>query len=304
MMRSDTEQSYVERIQQVLVHIQGHLDDALSLDELAAVACFSPFHFHRIFRGMVGEGVMEHIRRLRLERAAHRLKFSDKSVTRIAFEAGYETHEAFTRAFRAMFDASPSEFREVHSVLPLKQAVSGINYSSDGTVAQFKPIKKGASKMDVRIEEVKPMRVAFVRHVGPYSEAGQAWQKLMQWAGSKGVLFSGPTMLGVVHDDPSITPAARIRYDACLVMSQSFEAVGEIGEQTISGGTYAVTTHRGPYEKLSETYDRFYGEWLPASGREPKAAPGFEIYRNSPYDTLPESLVTDLYMPLAPRQAT
>src|SRR5580704_17212537 len=107
-MRTETEQSYKQRILRVLIHIQNHLDEAMSLEDLAGIAHFSPFHFHRIFRGMVGESVKEHIRRLRLERAAHRLKFTDLPVTRIAFEAGYETHEAFTRAFGSMFGLAPS----------------------------------------------------------------------------------------------------------------------------------------------------------------------------------------------------
>src|SRR5688572_4447608 len=117
-MRSRTEQAYKERLLRVLVYIQQHLDEAIELDDLARVAHFSPYHFHRLFRGMVGESVMEHIRRLRLERAAHRLKLSDQPVTQIAFDAGYETHEAFTRAFRAMFDESPSQFRKTHQALP------------------------------------------------------------------------------------------------------------------------------------------------------------------------------------------
>ena len=98
------------------MHIQHHLDEAVSLDELAALAHFSPYHFHRIFRGMVGESVMEHVRRLRLERAAHRLKFSDEPITRIAFEAGYETHEAFTRAFGG-------DVREVTVAIPRETSV-------------------------------------------------------------------------------------------------------------------------------------------------------------------------------------
>src|SRR5438552_3450011 len=113
-MKSRTEETYKERVLRVLLYIQQHLDETIELDELARVAHFSPYHFHRLFRGMVGESVMEHVRRLRLERAAHRLKFTDQPVTRIAFEAGYETHEAFSRAFRATFEQSPSQFRESH----------------------------------------------------------------------------------------------------------------------------------------------------------------------------------------------
>ena len=102
--QTDTQRDYAERILKVLVHIQNHLDDPLDLDRLAALAFFSPFHFHRVFRGMVGEPVREHVRRLRLERAAHQLKIGDQSVTQIAFDAGYDTHEAFTRAFKKVGD--------------------------------------------------------------------------------------------------------------------------------------------------------------------------------------------------------
>ncbi len=113
-MRVETELSYSERILKVLVHIQQHLDDEIPLEELARVAHFSAYHFHRIFKGIVGESVKEHIRRLRLERAAFRLIRTDQPVTTVAFDAGYEAHEAFTRAFRTMFNTSPSGFRKQH----------------------------------------------------------------------------------------------------------------------------------------------------------------------------------------------
>lgn len=95
-MKLVTLHDYKRRLLQVLVHIQQNLDGPLGLDELAAIACFSPFHFHRIFRGMVGESLKEHIRRLRLERAASQLKVGKQPVTQIALDAGYSSHEAFT----------------------------------------------------------------------------------------------------------------------------------------------------------------------------------------------------------------
>jgi AraC family transcriptional regulator len=75
----------------------------------------------------------------------------------------------------------------------------------------------------------------------------------------------------------------------------------DIGVQTIAGGEYAVTTHFGPYSKLTESYTKLLGQWLPGSGRELRSAPCFEVYLNSPEGTDPEDLITDLYAPLAPR---
>ena len=118
-MRTVTLQDYKRRMLRVLVHIQQHLDEPLALEDLAVLACFSPYHFHRVFKGMVGETLMEHIRRLRLERAASQLILSQKPVTDIAFDAGYESHEAFTRSFHALFGRSPSQ-------VPLRQAPSAL----------------------------------------------------------------------------------------------------------------------------------------------------------------------------------
>src|SRR5581483_703519 len=171
-MRQNTERAYKERILRVLVYIQDHLDEAISLEELAALAHFSPHHFHRIFRGMVGESVMEHIRRLRLERAAHRLKFTDQPITRIAFEAGYETHEAFTRAFGAIFGTSPSHFREKHRSLPFPQVPSGIHYQVDGRLDDYRDVPEERPLLDVHVVSFPATRVAFLRHLGSYSEVG------------------------------------------------------------------------------------------------------------------------------------
>ncbi len=300
-MKPQTEETYKERILRVLVHIQAHLDEALCLEDLAGVAYFSPYHFHRVFRGMVGESVKEHVRRLRLERAALRLKHSGEPVTRIAFEAGYETHESFTRAFRAMFEQSPSQFREAHRPVAVPEVRSRVHFVLDGQLDDFAPIEEGGPPMDVRIETRKPMRVAFIRHVGPYNQVGATWGRLCAWAGMRGLFGPNTVLLGLCHDDPEVTPPDKIRYDACIAVGPNVSGDGEVGVQEIAGGDYAVTLHRGPYDNLADTYARLCGQWLPAHGRELRSAPSLEIYRNSPQDTAPDDLLTDVYLPLEPR---
>ena len=155
--------------------------------------------------------------------------------------------------------------------------------------------------MDVQIKTIPPMRVAFVRHVGPYMEVGQAWGRLFAWAGPRGLVGRGPKMIGVCHDDPEVTPPEKIRYDACLVVGDSVRPEGDIGVQEIGGGEYAVTVHKGPYENLGQTYARLCGEWLPASGREMRASPPLEVYLNSPQTAAPADLLTEVCVPLAGR---
>jgi AraC family transcriptional regulator len=273
-MRPATVESYYERILRALVHIQQHLDESLDLNELAGVACFSPYHFHRIFRGVVGETVADHIRRLRLERAAQRLKSGERPVTDIAFEAGYEAHEAFTRAFRARFGASPSGFRESRSELSPLEPIS------------------------VKVEKLPAMRVAFVRHVGPFKDVGGAWGSVMGWAGMRGLFGPHTRAIGVIHDDPDITAPEQLRYDASVTVLGDVRGEGTIGIQEIAAGDYAIARHRGPYDRISETYARICGEWLPSSGRELATAPALEFYLNAPQTTRAEDLLTDACLPL------
>ena len=299
-IKAVTLQDYEQRMLRVLVHIQQNLDGELSLDQLARVAHFSPFHFHRIFRGMVGETVREHVRRIRLERAAQRLKTSTAAVTEIAFEAGYDSHEAFTRAFRAMTGIAPSAFRSQQRNLDTDRVPSGVHYQPGRLLDDFQPCETGGAAMEVQIKKVEPIRVAFMRHTGPYDQCGPVWEKFCAYMGAQGWLGPGAQFLGLCHDDPEVTPPERIRYDACLVVDETFEPVGEIGVQTIAGGEYAVTTHHGPYDRFSETYARLYGQWIPRNGRSALSAPCLEFYLNDPDSTEPEELLTDLYAPLEP----
>jgi AraC family transcriptional regulator len=108
-------------------------------------------------------------------------------------------------------------------------------------------------------------------------------------------------MLGVYHGDPDVTPAGKLRADCGVTVDDGVAGAGEVGVQTLDGGDYAILRQRGPYSELSAAYRWLYGTWLPASGREPRHAPPFEVYLNSPQEVKAEDLLTDIHLPLAPR---
>jgi AraC family transcriptional regulator len=291
-MKPSTEQDYHERIVRTLVFIQEHLDDNPELDQIAAVAAFSRFHFARVFRALVGETLKEYTRRLRLERAARTLKRRDQPITQLALEAGFETHESFTRAFAAMFGLPPSAYRAAHKLAP--DAVSGTHIDD---VTGYHPPNYG----DVpppEVTDLAPMRVVFLRHVGPYSQVGATWGRLFGWAGMRGLLGPSVKMLGIVHDDPDVTPDGKIRYDAAIAVSRPVAPEGEFGAMELAGGRYAVATHRGPYAGLGHAYQRVYGAWLPGSGYELRDEPAFEQYVNTPQNASPIDLLTLLCIPI------
>ncbi len=281
-LKEITKLDYAKRMDTVLEYIQDHLDDELPLYRLADIACFSQYHFHRIFTGMVGESVKSYIRRLRLERAAGKLKQTDAAVTMIAFDAGFETHEAFTRAFRKIFGVSPLCYRKASKVDLHKKTK---NYWKEST-------------MNVEIVTMEAMDVVFVRHIGPYDMCGAAWEKLCQWAAPKGLMQPGVTFLGLSYDDPQVTPPEKLRYEACIEVIPPVEVEAPVGLKHIKAGRYAMGTHLGPYDRLAETYAMLCGQWIPQNGHEIDDRACAEIYRNNPEDTQPEDLITDIYIPL------
>ncbi len=298
-MKPDTRSFYARAVQAAIEHIALHLDDALELSALGRVACLSPFHFHRVFRGMVGETPLELTRRLRLERAAWRLRDKERAVTEIAFDAGYETHEAFTRAFRTSYSASPSGFRLRKYPRIEIAAPCGVHYSANGVVPQFIARDSGGLTMEVDIRNMPELRVGTVRHVGPYNQIPKAFERLGALAGPAGLLQKAGAMIAIYHDDPESTPQDQLRSDAALVVPEDVRLPDGLVEQHIAAGRYAHTVHVGPYEHLGDVWARLLGEWVPASGNRIGDGVSYEIYSNTPQQVPKEQLRTELYVPLA-----
>jgi AraC family transcriptional regulator len=107
-------EDHADCIQDVMLYIRVHISEPLDRETLAAVAGFSIPHFHRVFTAHVGESAISYVRRLRLERAARKLRMGAVDITEVALAAGYDTHAAFSKAFKQQFGLSPSEFRQLN----------------------------------------------------------------------------------------------------------------------------------------------------------------------------------------------
>lgn len=292
-------QPYNDRMMEVLLYIQRNLDGDLSPETLAGIACFSVAHFHRIFKGMVGENLKGHIRRLRLERAAYKLSYTDMSVMDIALDAGFESPETFSRAFKKQFRIPPSWFRKKSRRMINPEGDSRIHYRPDQGLNGF-AMDNSQSGYEVEIRTREETQVAFIRHVGSYYAVGLAWEKLCNWASQQDLLTNETEYLGLCYDDPEITPEGKIRYDACVSITGEIEQHAEIGTQAIPCGKYAVTTHYGAYSGLIDAYRNLYGKWLPESGyRINKKVESFEKYIEISEDIESEDLVTEIWLGIA-----
>lgn len=282
--RPETLNDYQQRIIRVLVYIDQHKSDSLTVETLASIACFSPFHFHRLFHAFVGESLYAYTKRLRLEQAALQLRNSDLPVTDIAFNSGFDSPAAFARAFRERFGISPTGFRTKNLIASSGQILTQ-------TMEEV---------MEPEIRQLKDQPVLFVRRMGSYNKVSEeAWKVLMKHTFWRMITDRSTMFIGISHDDPSVTEDSRLRYDACITVKGNPKPKGEVGVQVLKGGKYAVFLHLGPYEKFGESYDLIFSEWLPRSGYRLRETPCFELYLNkNPKRTKPENLRTEIYVPI------
>lgn len=306
-MRDSTKRFYQTAIRAAAEQVVRSLDRAIDLAELAALADVSPLHFHRMFRGMLAETPLELHRRLRLERAAYQLAASDDPVTMIAFDAGFETHESFTRAFQSAHAQAPSAFRKrmlLHRErmnfaerFPFElPARNGIHFRA----ADFAELTldDGGEDMDVIVERMPERRVLAVTHVGPNNMVGEAFGRLARIAGPAGLMGPPNLAVAIFHDDPETTPAAEQRSSVGLIVAANVTAPAGLDETSIPAGTYARITHRGHYANIRDTWDKLMGQWLPQSGHRVTSRYAFEIYRVADHSK-PDELETDLYVAVA-----
>ncbi len=154
--------------------------------------------------------------------------------------------------------------------------------------------------MQIEIQDMPEMRVAAVRHVGPYNAISEAFARLGELAGPAGLVGEPkPTMLAIYHDDPEATLPAELRSDAALVVPEGRPLPPGLTELRIPAGRYACATHVGPYTLLGDAWARLMGEWLAQSEHRVGSAMSYEIYRNTPLTAAPSELRTDLYLPIA-----
>lgn len=282
--RQSTRLDYSRRIARVIEHIAEHLDATLDLESLAAVAHFSPWHFHRMYRETTGETVADTVRRLRLHRAAAELIHGAASLERVARRAGYGSLAAFSRAFAQSYGVPPGRYRRRGQLLP----------------GAPRPDQEAIHMYDVTIAPFESVRLAAIDHRGDYQTIGHAFERVITWAAPRGLLGAAVRTIGIYYDDPASVPEKELRAKAGLVVTSGFEPDGDVQAVEIPSLLCASTVHEGPYAELERPYRYLYGEWLPQSGREPADHPCFEEYLNDARSTPPSEWLTRIYLPLKP----
>jgi AraC family transcriptional regulator len=307
---------YLARIHRVQDHIERHLQQDLRLEELARVACFSPFHFHRIYAAVTGETIREFVLRVRLERAASALLLTPpRSVTEIALDCGFGGSAAFARAFRAAFGLSATEFRKIRKPLrkPGEEPGPGAGYGPGVGAAPDGPDAGAARRElpmhaierkkadDAQVRDLPALTVAYVRHVGPYAGDDGLFRRLFgrlgQWAGPRGLIGKDTRWLAIFHDDPNITAPEKLRVSACLTVPAGTPGERDVNVMEIPAGRSVVARFSLEHKEFGAAWSWLMGEWMPSSGYQPDDRPCYEVYLSQPDDPVQ---VVELVQPVKP----
>ncbi|MBU1219403.1 AraC family transcriptional regulator [Myxococcota bacterium] len=312
---------YAARINRVIDYIERNIDQKLTLDDLARIAAFSPFHFHRIFATFTGETLNRYINRLRLQKAASMLiSTPDKPITDIALDMGFSASSSFARAFSDYYGMSASDWRSggwksnigkmesncrEDMSSPWKDVEVEIDYKSFRAGKQLWRFKMKENKINVEVRTIEKFEVAYIRHVGPY--AGDAelfrslFEKLARWAAPRGLLSRPDTMfLSIYHDDPNICDEDSLRTSICVRIHPDDKVDGEIGRMEIPAGQYAFAHFELDPSEYGDAWGAVMGGWLPKSGFQCDDRPTMEWYMNDPESHPEKKHVVEIVIPVKP----
>jgi len=290
---------YYIRIQRVMQYIDEHLDEHITLKELSKIACFSQYHFHRVFVACLGLTIQEYIYFKRLAKAASLLLNSTLPVTDIALLVGYGTHAAFSKSFRKCYDMTPSEYRKMRG--------KGVNIHVPGIMNPVGSQKKlsrenRSEKISHVVREIPEMKVMCITKKGFgggfFEAATDAFNEVNLYVIRNKLVDRIGHYLSIIPDlpygyhDPDAKIHCGFSLKGDLLCDDHLDAL------TIEKGRYAVFTHHGPYEYIFQTWNTAYFTCAFAGEERLRDTAPFEIYLNSPIDTPAQKLITEIHIPI------
>ena len=286
-------EGYYKWVHEAILHIEANLSEEIDLPEVAEQAGYSVFHFGRIFQGVTGETVMDYVRKRRLTEAAKALVQTNRRILDIALDWQYDSHEAFTRAFKRAYGVTPGIFRRRRVFVPLRMPLS---------LADIQPLGTKGEPMETRIINLPAMRVIGMAYVGKNEneEIHSLWDVFIPRIREvQGRIHPGVTLgvCGDARDDGSFRYVAGCEVDADAPVPDGMTTFN------VPAATYVLVTQRGVLSDeqhgLRAAVNYVYREWLPQSGYQRAATPDLEWYGER-FHFGQEDSEMDIYTPIVP----
>ena len=282
-----------QQLQTLIDYIETHLEEELTLDDLASVVGYSPYHLHHIFTAFTNQSLGGYIRKRRLSRAVRWIQGTDMRITDIAIRCGYQTSAAFSKGFRQEFGISPSELRKnkpfllLHDQLSLKMDIAR------------------SIKMEFRVIAKSEQRVLTVERKGQIDHnfmktADKAFFILDNYIRYNKLRSFVGYCLGITPDDTLCETPQNNRYIAGYFITRelNFPEHKEVKQIVLPAGKFAVFEHHGEYDTLWKTWKAIYHDWLPNCEYTPRDALPYEVYVRNRFEYRKEDILTEIYIPI------
>ena len=267
---------YEASINRVVDYIQANLSEDLSLKQLSEVACYSKFHLNRIFSAHMGESVYQYIKRLRLEKSAELLLANPKeSITGVALMCGFENSSSFAKSFKKHFKMTATQWRNRSDGVSVNESPQPRIECGEFSIHRGSPVWTYHLKDSIRqvvIEDILPLKFAYIRHLGPYQGGevlfGEVYTRLLRWAAARELINEDTVAWHIYHDDPNITDHNKLRVMVAIPIMDSVDPSGPVGITKISGGKCAVCRFLLKRDEFAGAWSWMFSEWLVNSGYE------------------------------------
>lgn len=287
MKKSTTSKSHFEQINLALAYVHNHFGANITAEDLANESGYSIFHFHRIFKEIVGENVNDYIRNTRLEKASNLLLYNQhKTIEMIARDSGFSTGTGFSAAFKKKFFITPKEWRKGGYEATPSTEISMIEVDEAIDIG---------TPMIVNNESI-PM--VYMRVYGYEKDMSAVWNHMHDWCEAMGVLKKPHKYVGLFHNHPSFLPYNTSRYLACIKTQEDVFRSGKVGKCKVSDGKFAKFKFMCTHSELYKMMHLAYTQWLPNSQYEVRNFPAYVEYKNPKNLLNNGELEIDFYMPI------
>jgi len=272
----------------IIQYIDNNLDTELTLDKVAAIAAYSPFHFHRIFRMIIGETLQHYIFRKRIEKSAFYLSLRKNiSVKDIYLDLGFSSHSDFNKAFKKYYGKSPSEFRKrspekFHTISQIQSKNGQVEPVFDRYICNIENLLNWTTmNLKIKVTQLPDMNLAAVMSLG-IANVESSFNLLIDWAKEK-QLFprENVKMISVYHDSFKVTAADKVRIHASMLLNEKMEKQeGEVFPETIENGKFIVGSGEVTLADFEQSWVSLF-LWMNENGYSTRKAFPFEIYHSN-----------------------
>ncbi len=283
--------SQIERYRLLRRYIDAHFKEDLNIEKIEKACFYSYRNINRIFQGLHQETIGKYIKRIRLEKAAEYLKYSDLAIMDIAMDVGFSDVASFGKAFKTRFGTPPAAFRKL----------TGWEIVMNGHSPE--PVVSRQPPLPFEIEYLPDFEMLYVEYRGDYRDIDaieKQWQCLLEYCESHQLLTEESIFMAEILDDNEICDDIVCRYNVALILDKP---LCELPRELLfvkrhAHQKYAKFVHRGPHETCMKTYDQIYANWITHVHPELVDLPTLEFFVNHHLNPPPNQLLTEIYIPV------